>query len=134
MKVEFIKRHNTHDDDCWCDALSFALDKSYDEMYKLMKPFINKGGSLNIGFFKSMLYSGDYYSMDMECDIYSAIQLIDSSRGIVFIMKEKGKDIKHIVYVKNNQIYDNNPKEGNWYYLKTFNVEEVFYKLDEDYE
>ena len=129
MKFTFKKRHNTHDDDCWCDAISLMTNKEYDKVYKMFKPFIEYDGGVNtdiiVGYFKKENY--DVYKMKES--LQNVLRLYNIKNGAVLLMEDKDKN-NHAVYIKGNKIYDNIDSDMMWWYIKEYTVLHIIIKLE----
>ena len=132
MKFTFKERHNTHDDDCWCDAIALMTEQEYDKVYKMFKPFIEYNGGVNtdiiLGYFKKENY--DVYKMKQS--LQDMLRLYNIKNGAVLLMEDKEKN-NHAVYVKGNKIYDNIDSDMMWWYIKEYTVLHIIVKL-ESYE
>jgi len=126
MKIKFAKRHNTHENDCWCDALALATNKDYDYYYERLKFFMCDDGQLLTGYVEATLQLNGYEIVEMELTLEQAFHLFNTSKGMVFQMKHNQG--KHIIYVKGNTIYDNVDERDIGKYLENCKVETVAYK------
>ena len=132
MKFTFKPRHNSHDNDCWCDAIALLTEQNYDVVYKLFKKFINDDGTLMNGFTKSYLLKEDYAYYEFEGSLYTCMQLINTSNGVVFEMDNDNGS--HVIYVKDNIIYDNIRKVDTLQYYTDHNVVGIYMKIENEYE
>jgi len=135
MKIEIKKRHNTHNNDCWCDAISMLTKQPYDKVYKMFKPMLFLDGSLSENIVKGYLGTKDYLVLSIkDTKLYEAINTYNTTNGIIFIMRDVDDDNSHTIYMKGNVIYDT---EQNTYIEKMlydYNVINVIMKLENDYE
>jgi len=110
MKIAFKKRHNSNPNDCWCDSISLAIHKPYDEVYKMFTPMMSKDGALNFGYTIGAICAknGEYFEFDKsnERTIRQVITRYNTHDNDA-IISIKG----HQFYVSNNTVYDNVPVE-----------------------
>lgn len=132
MKFKFIETETGFDNDCWCVALSYALDIEYTKLRKQFKHLIYKDGGLEQGITKGYLKQQDYSIIDTTLDLQNALRIYNLKNGIIFMIENKDNE-HHVVYVKGNKIYDNYDSDMMWWYIKEFKVNYVAIKL-ESYE
>jgi hypothetical protein len=117
MAKIFKPRSNQNKNDCWCDALSFAVHKPYNEIREMMKPFINDEGGLSNHFIYGYLILQDFKHVELQgctdtvCDLY---QQLDSRNNDIVIVTDK-----HVAYLSDNRFFDNIEIEKTSEYLNT---------------
>ena len=132
MKYIFAPRHNTHDNDCWCDAISLFTNQDYDTVYKLFKPFMEDNGTLSTSFINGYLSKLDYVCIDLDISLYMAIQLVDTKHGALFELENDNGS--HIIYVKGHTIYDNIRKVQTTSYYADHTVRGVWLNIDNEFK
>ena len=135
-KIKFIDREHKNSGDCWCAAISTLLNKEYDEIYKLFKKFINNNGSINNGFMFGYLDKFNYTRLEYNIGInlYEALQVYDTSNGILIRVDDDNEETGHIIYVKDNNIYDIVEDKFKLEYLKNYKVTDIFTKIDDTFK
>ena len=130
MKFTFKPRHNSHENDCWCDAISMLTNKDYDKVYKLFKPFIKEDGTLSNDILKGYLNTfEDIMIFEAETTLYEAMQIYNTRNGIII----STQDSNHMVYAKDNIIYDNIKSTATVKYFIDCDVNWVALKIDKDF-
>jgi hypothetical protein len=119
MKIKWKPRLHKNKDDCWNDALAFALNKSYDEVRRDCKAFIKKDdGGLESRITIGILLDNDYthYELGKYITVSEFFRFHNTYNNhcVLAIITPQGS---HIVYVHKNIIYDNEPIEyrGQYY-------------------
>lgn len=76
MKFTFKPRHNSHENDCWCDAIALFTGEKYDKVYKLFKPLTHNDGSLSYSVSKGYLITKGYTVIDVDdLSLWDSLQL-----------------------------------------------------------
>ena len=132
MRYTFKPRHNTHDNDCWCDAIALLTNQDYDVVYKLFKPFINDDGTLNTLFTKGYLSKLDYCLYEISGTLYEWIQIVNNKNGVIFELENDNGG--HTIYVKDNVIYDNIKKVATMQYFTDHNITGIWLKIDDEFK
>jgi len=106
VKINFSPRHNSNQNDCWCDSIALAIHKPYDEIYTMFSPLLGEDGALNFGYTLGVVcaHGGEYYEFDKTFedtirDIITRYNTYDNDA----IISIKG----HQFYVSNGTVYDN---------------------------
>ena len=99
----FVGREHKHKDDCWCDALSLALGKPYDDIYNALSLF-EKDDGMAYDISRGILLDAGYIVKNMESEQISVGFLLD-------IINHYDNEVvvstnKHIFYVHKNKIHD----------------------------
>lgn len=135
MKITIKPRHNSHENDCWCDAIAMLTKQNYDKVYKMFKPMLYKDGGLDGGVITGYLEAKGYLVLEVNIDLYKAINVYNTSNGILFRTKgdENSKNY-HIFYMKGNVIYNTEKDTYIEKMLYEQKVVNVIMKLENDYE
>lgn len=131
MKITIKPRHNSHDNDCWCDAIALLTNQDYDKVYKMFKPLMYKDGGLDGGIIKGYFKAKKYLVIDVNIMLYDAINVYNTSNGLLFRVNNDGD--YHIFYMKGNVIYDTEKDTYIEKMLYECKVTTVIMKLDNDY-
>lgn len=132
MKVKFTERHNTHANDCWCDAISLLTGEEYNTIYKRFKPLLYASGGLEAKIITGYLQAKGYFSLDISINFYEAINLFNTTNGVIFQLVINGEG--HTIYMKDNLIYDNEDDSYIQKMLYDYTVVNVIMELENDYE
>lgn len=120
-----------HYNDCWCTAISKALEVDYDKLYKTFKPFLeeNKGANLNV--IRAYLINKGYMAISVDLSLKDALKLYNTnleSRTIISLVAKEDKNLGHMIYVKDKIIYDDIKDFEYQPYIDTWNVDMIFIK------
>ena len=134
MKVKLHKVESKHDNACWCGAMALMLNKDYDYVYKLFKRLLYKNGSLDILIIKGYLLTQGYTVIAVsDLKLYEIINIYNTRSGVLIDLAKEGNE-GHIIYMKDNIIYEN---EDNTYIQKMlydYKVDSIIIKLENDYK
>ena len=134
MKVKLHKVESKHDNDCWCGAMALALNKDYDYVYKLFRKLLYKNGSLNVSIIKGYLDVLGYTLINTTgFKLYEIINIYNAKNGILINLGSK-TDEGHIVYMKDNIIYENEEETYIQKMLYDYKVDSIIIKLENDYK
>jgi hypothetical protein len=100
--MKFVGREHKHKDDCWCDALSLALGKPYDDIYNALSLFEKDGMAHDIS--RGILLDAGYIAKNMESEQMSVeflLDIVNHYDNEVVVATEE-----HIFYVHKNKIHD----------------------------
>lgn len=131
MKFKFEGRNNSHKNDCWCDAIALATKQEYNKVYKMFKPFIEKNGELNSMYIKTYLESKGYTHFENDTSLFQALQVFDKSNGVVYSTEHE--DGGHVIFVKDNFIYDNVEHIEIIEWVKNQKCTDIFIKIEDTY-
>lgn len=131
-KITFKPRENKHDNDCWCDAIALATNKQYDTIYKKFKEFKEPNGGLDGRFIGGYLDINGYKQFALDVTLYQALQMYDSSEGIVLSLNhEEGS---HVIYVKDKVVHDTVRTVDQSNYLVNYDCDKIYIKLDDEFK
>lgn len=133
--VELFNLTENYKNDCWNHTLAYALNKPYEEVREMCKPFItitgDNVGGLPTGILEAILESNKYGRINLnEYTLLDVIKTFDTWNNKVIVLLDH-----HVVYVNHNVVYSAHGKNihsfGNMLYK---NVECMYYKYNEDLE
>lgn len=130
MKFTFKKRHNTHKNDCWCDAISLATNQEYNKVYKMFKPMLFEDGVLSGSVIQGYMQVKGFDVWKVDGDLKDELRRHNLKHGVLFGLKNKDEETYHAVYVDEKHIYDNYDEDQLWWYITKFEVEYVAMKLE----
>lgn len=101
--MQFVGRKHKHKNDCWADALSYATKIDYDKIYKSLKIFEDKDGSMQPIISHGILLRYDYAMIDIENKktVIEFLKTFNTYDNEVVISIEG-----HVFYVCEDRIYD----------------------------
>ena len=135
MKVKIKPRHNLHDNDCWCDAISMLTNQEYDKVYKMFKPMLGQYGGLDGNIIRGYFSTKGFITLGVtDMMLYEAIDIYNTKNGIAFMIRNKESDNPHISYMKDNIIFDNLNDTYLEKFLYDYKVTDVIMKLEDNYE
>lgn len=119
-----------HYNDCWCTAISKALEMDYDKVYKDFKLFKHPKGGMDIAIIRAYLINKGYEAIKVNLDLKTALSVYNTSKeaGTIFSLT-MGEDYDgHIIYVKDKVIYDDVKDFEYDEYIEQYKVDKVFIK------
>ena len=134
MKYNIKSISTKHDNNCWCNAISLLTNKDYDEVYDTLKGLLYECGSLSSQITKGYLATNGYDIIDVDLSLWDALQVYNNKNGIIFsVCSEEDNINKHVVYVKDNAIYENIQKEELIHYIYQYKVDYIALKIKSTY-
>jgi predicted choloylglycine hydrolase len=98
----------------------------YDEVYEELKGLLLDDGALNSKITTGYLITKGYVHYNFDDDLYSAIQVINNKDGVLFDVK----DGEHVVYVKDDTIYEDIKRSELLWYLEKHKISGFYVKID----
>ena len=120
--MDVIKRYqeiSKHENDCWALALSRAFKKDYDEIYNLMKPFVNENGTLYTHFIYGILQKNGWQCFRTKSKLKNIVLHKDYDEMLIKIKN-------HVLYVNNGTIYSYNSSDENYETMLNSLTERVY--------
>jgi hypothetical protein len=117
-----------HLNDCWCTSISKALNVDYDKVYKDFKLFKEDNGGAHIQVIRAYLMNKGYECINVDLDLKTALNVYNTTKKAQALFSLVSEDTGHIIYVKNEVIYDDIKDFEYDEYIKAYKVDKVFVK------
>ena len=116
--------------DCWCTAISKALEIDYDKVYKDFKLFKHSKGGMDLKIIEAYLKNKDYEAISVDLDLKAALFIYNTKENAhtIFSLITEDEENAHIIYVKDMIIYDDIKDFEYDEFVNQYNVNMVFVK------
>ena len=117
-----------HYNDCWCTAISKAMNVDYDKIRKDFKMFIADNGGANINVISAYLKNKGYEVINVDLDLKTALFLYNTLpiSKTIFSLSVDEEHNGHIIHVENGVIYDDIKDFEYDEYINQYKVHMVF--------